>query len=236
MRRTRLPALLLLASSLALAAPTPRPFHMTGVVTNSLGVPLAGVRVGADNTVVSGSEVWTVTDAKGRYDLDLSKMPILNAWTAVAHLDVKSGGVVRTLTPEVDDAAPFLGKTGAVRNFTLRIVGKSPGGGYYGALFYANFGSSSAGDMPDFDDVEYTLTPAGPLVDGTNGNPVTLRWAQLPFEVPQGRYVVTARSRSDAGRLWLKAPGGTYGPSATVDVTYTPGTGMTLSVDVVRPR
>ncbi|MPY66405.1 carboxypeptidase regulatory-like domain-containing protein [Deinococcus sp. SDU3-2] len=213
-----------------------RPFHMTGVVKNSQGKPLAGVRVGADNTVLDGSEVWTTTDAQGRYDLDLSRMPILNSWTAVAHVVVKYGGEQQTLTPEVDNSAPFLGKDGAIRNFTLKITGKSPGGGYYGALFYANLGLSEAGEMPEWGDVEFTLTPAGPLIDGSKGQPIKLRQSQLPFEVPQGRYKVTARSISGKGPIWLKVRGGAYGPEAVLHPTYTAGTGMTLSVDMVHPR
>ncbi|MBB6018185.1 carboxypeptidase-like regulatory domain-containing protein [Deinococcus radiopugnans] len=215
---------------------TARPFHLTGTVKTSQGKPLAGVRVGADNTVLDGSEVWTTTDAQGRYDLDLSAMPILNSWTAVANLTVTSHGQQYTLYPEVDNPAAFLGKDGAVRHFTLRLTGKTPNGGYYGARLFANLGLSEAGDMPEFDDVEFTATPDGPLLDGTAGTPVTLRWAQLPFEVPQGTYVVTARSLSGKGPLWLKARGGSYGPRATVAMEYTAGTGMTLNVDVVQPR
>lgn len=209
---------------------------MTGVVKNSLGAPLNGVRVGADNTMIDGSEVWTTTDAQGRYDLDLSKMPILNSWTAVANLVVRYSGGEHTLYPEVDDSAAFMGRDGAVRNFTLKITGKTPGGGYYGALFYAQLGLSDAGEMPEFGDVEFTLTPAGPLIDGTQGAPIQLRQSQLPFEVPQGRYTVTARSISGRGPIWLKARGGTYGPEAVPDLEYTAGTGMTLSVDMVHPR
>lgn len=213
-----------------------RPFHMVGVVKNSLGVPLKGVRVGADNTVIDGSEVWTTTDAQGRYDLDLSKMPILNSWTAVAHLVVKYNGDHQTLTPEPDNTAAFLGKDGAVRNFTLRITGKSPGGGYYGALFYAQLGLSDAGEMPEYGDVEFTLTPLGPLIDGSKGQPIKLRQSQLPFEVPQGRYTVTARSISGKGPIWLAPRRGDYGPSATVDMIYWAGTGVTLEVSMVHPR
>ncbi|MBZ9714988.1 carboxypeptidase-like regulatory domain-containing protein [Deinococcus multiflagellatus] len=213
-----------------------RPFHMVGVVRNSQGTALAGVRVGADNTVLDGSEVWTTTDAQGRYDLDLSKMPILNSWTAVAHLDVDYNGKAYTLTPELDSTAPFVGQDGAVRNFTLKLVGKSPNGGFYGALFYASAGFSSAGEVPTFGDVELTLTPSGPLIDGTKGQPIVLHDDQTPFEVPQGRYTVTARSLSGQGAIWLKPRGGQYAPSATVDMQYWAGTGMTLEVDMIHPR
>lgn len=218
------------------ASARPRPFHMTGVVKNSQGQPLPGVRVGADNTVLNGSEVWTTTDAQGRYDLDLSKMPILNSWTAVAHLVVKDGGEQQTLFPEPDNSAPFLGQDGAVRDFTLKITGKTPNGGYHGALFYAHLGLSEAGEMPEWGDVEFTLIPAGPLIDGSKGQTIKLRQSQLPFEVPQGRYRVTARSISGRGPIWLKVRGGEYGPEAALNPAYTAGTGMTLSVDMVHPR
>ncbi|WP_157452094.1 carboxypeptidase-like regulatory domain-containing protein [Deinococcus aquatilis] len=213
---------------------TLRPYHMVGVVKNSLGKPLAGVRVGADNTYFDGTEVWTVTDAQGRYDLNLEGT--MGAWTAVAHLNVNYHGQAITLTPEVDNAAAFGGVDGAVRNFTLKITGKSPGGGYYGALVYGLLGLSVDGDMPEFGDVEYTLTPDGPLIDGTAGDPFVLKWSQLPFEVPQGRYTVTARSISDKGPIWVRPRGGTYGSSASLDVEYTPGSGMTISFEVVQPR
>lgn len=214
----------------------PRPLHMVGVVKNSQGKPLAGVRVGADNTELRGTEVWTVTDAKGRYDLDLSGVPVLSSWVPVAHMAVKYNGQQHTLFPEADNPAAFLGRDGAVRNFTLKITGKSPGGGYYGARFYAHLGLSSAGDMPEFGDVEFTLAPQGPLIDGTTGDTVVLKQEQLPFEVPQGRYRVTARSLSGKGPIWLKPRGGEYGPVAVVDVIYWAGTGNTLEVDMMHPR
>ena len=215
---------------------TARPYHMVGVVKNSQGKPLANARVGADNTVIDGSEVWTVTDGQGRYDLDFSNFPILNSWTATANFPVDYHGQPYTLYPEVDTTAPFLGQDGAVRNFTLKLTGPSSGGGYHGALLYANYGLSEAGEMPEFNDVEYQLVPDGPLIDGTTGDSFSLKWAQLPFEVPQGRYTITARSLSGEGPLWLKTRGGSYGPSATLNMEYTAGTGMTLSVDIIHPH
>ncbi|SMB97635.1 hypothetical protein SAMN00790413_06098 [Deinococcus hopiensis KR-140] len=80
--------------------------------------------------------------------------------------------------------------------------------------------------MPEYGDVELTLTPAGPPTDGAKGQPTKLRQSQLPFEVPQGRSRFTARSipRKGPAPTWPNVRGSAY------------RTGMTLSVDMVHPR
>lgn len=222
-----LPALLAGAASAA-------PYVMQGVVRDAAGRPLAGVRVGADNTYFDGTELWTVTDPQGRYRLDLKGT--MGAWQPVARLKRVYHGETFDLALQADNDAPFGGKDGATRNFTLLVSGKSRQGGLYGARFYAQMGFSSDGDIVDNDDLVVTLTPRGPLLDGSPGKTLSFRYREAPLDVPLGRYAVTARLASGDRPVFVRARGGSYAPSAVVDVQYVAGTGHVLSVDVIHPR
>src|SRR3546814_3061732 len=58
----------------------------------------------------------------------------------------------------------------------------------------------------DMEDVELTLTPSGPLIDGSEGKTLVLRqgdhyWVQFGYleDIPIGRYTVTAILKNEAG-------------------------------------
>ncbi|PYE55410.1 carboxypeptidase-like regulatory domain-containing protein [Deinococcus yavapaiensis] len=235
--KTMLPLLfaaLLAGGTLAASNVKPTPWVMQGVVRNAAGQPIPGVSVGADNTYFDGSEMWTVTDAQGRYKLDLKNT--MGAWQAVARIKRKYADRQIDMTLEPDDTRPFGGKDGAIRNFTWRVSGKTPGGGLYGASFYAMNGFESEGDLVEYGDLEVTLTPVGALLDGSKGKAITVKYTAPLRDVPLGTYRVTARSLSGAGSVWVRARGGEYAPSAVVTLRYEAGTGEVLSVDVIRPR
>lgn len=224
----------LLAGGTHAASGKPTPWIMQGLVRNAAGQPLAGVRVGADNQYFDGSEMWTVTDEKGRYRLDLKGT--MGSWQAVARVKRTYHGRAIDMTLEPDNDAPFGGKDGAVRNFTWRISGQTPDGGLYGASFYAQNGFESEGELVEYGDLEVTLTPEGPLLDGSRGKTIKVKYTAPLRDVPLGQYRVTARSLSGTGPVWVRAKGGEYAPSAVVNLQYQAGTGEVLSVDVIRPR
>src|SRR3546814_11979338 len=58
----------------------------------------------------------------------------------------------------------------------------------------------------DMEDVELTLTPSGPLIDGSQGKTLVLRqgdhyWVQYGYleDIPIGRYTVTEILKKEAG-------------------------------------
>jgi hypothetical protein len=173
---------------------TPEPYIMKGRVTNSAGEPLEGVEVFADNTLLYDSNLVDVTDAEGYYRIDLNGiMP--SSWQGAAYVETTYEGNYYMIRLEADNEQAFAGVDGAIRNFTWRVQGEIPGGGYHGALayVYTNF----TDEWPEnYDDafVKLTFTPQGPLIDGSTGETLVLSPDGGEIrDIPIGRYTVTAQ-------------------------------------------
>ncbi|HYE56819.1 MAG TPA: carboxypeptidase-like regulatory domain-containing protein [Chitinophagaceae bacterium] len=164
-----------------------------GRVTDAKGNGMANVKVVIENTVLYATYVYATTDANGYYKATVPP----GSWHALVTIQ-------RTfldkpynfdLCPDVDDF--FAGSEGAVRNFTWKLSGARPSGGFYGSnvAVYSEPGSSFG-----MDEVELTLTPDGPLVDGSMGTPITKKLTDIGGgedgirDVPVGMYSITARN------------------------------------------
>ncbi|MFC4456110.1 carboxypeptidase-like regulatory domain-containing protein [Deinococcus sonorensis] len=171
-------------------------YTMSGVVRNSAGQPVAGAKVFAGHTVYYNTNALGVTDANGRYSVSVREPA--GSWYAGGQVTREYHGRTYTFELHPDDPAPFNGASGAVRNFEWRLTGPRPDGGTYGGtvMVYADFFDPELLDL--LSDVELTLTPDGPLVDGSPGRVITSGLSQTPEgdgvrDVPIGRYRVTAR-------------------------------------------
>ncbi|ATB46818.1 carboxypeptidase-like regulatory domain-containing protein [Corallococcus macrosporus] len=209
--------LLLLGTSLACSAcsnggasnpgPGPGPNNgnteknvLKGKATDTAGRPLAGVEVVADNQVLYNSDVVGVTGADGTYRLELGQAA--TTWNASARLQRDFNGRRYTFELHPSNSNTFAGNEGAVRDFNWRLAGAKPGGGVYGSGLFLNLTDYVDPADPDQalqrEHVELTLTPAGPLVDGSTGTPTTARGTNTPdgfglLDLPIGRYTVTGR-------------------------------------------
>lgn len=213
------------------------PAILKGRVTTSQGAPLAGVEVFADNTLLYDSNLLAATDANGYYRIDLSSFN--TTWHAGASLDTTFEGENYEISLAPDDDSDFATATGAIRNFTWKLSGEQPeGDSYYGSLVYV-YGDFSTSDFL-VDDVELTLTPEGPLIDGSTGQAIV----QKPVggeinDVPIGRYTVTGRYLEPGGaaRPLLIAPDGTDNFQPAQSLTFSNdsyyGTMMEM---IVRPQ
>jgi hypothetical protein len=208
-------------------------YIMKGQVTDAHGVPLAGVEVFADNTLLYDSNLLASTDANGTYRIDLSAFT--TTWHAGATLNATFEGQTYAYSLEPSDDSVFAGVDGAIRNFTWKLTGAQPGGGYYGSVVYV-YGDFATTDFL-VDDVELTLTPEGPLIDGSAGQSIV----QQPLggeivDVPIGRYTVTGRYLEPSGsvRPLLIASEGGSDFAASKSVTFSNdgyyGTTMELTV------
>ncbi|MDQ6418527.1 stalk domain-containing protein [Paenibacillus sp. LHD-117] len=167
------------------------PYFVTGRVVNERGEPVPNVDLYADNQLLYNSNLYGTTDEYGYYAIELPMLA--TTWhmsaTFAADYNGKSYGV--NVTP-VDDK-PFAGNTGAVRNFVLGSVT----GELY--LYLADYShpDDPALPPPDPNDVVITLSPVGPLLDGSEGETIVKRGSNFPGgfgipDVPIGRYEVTA--------------------------------------------
>lgn len=179
-------------------SPTPAPqppaeeaesYVVKGYIRDANGNPLPGVTVYADNTLLYDSNVLGVTDESGHYRIELPQ--IATSWRTGADLTTTYNGKDFTFHLAADVDQPFAGKTGAVRNFTWKK--------FDGQIYiYPNY--SFDDNLPEFQmtDLELTLTPIGPLLDGSTGQTIVKHAGPVQGgagidQVPIGRYKATAR-------------------------------------------
>ena len=167
---------------------------LKGRIVDADGNPLSGVKVFANNTLYYNMNAIGISDVNGYYriPIDDSRSPG-GTWLATAQIKLAS----YTFDLTVDNSDPFAGNTGAIRNFQFLTP--------RGTVIYHMqelFDPRDGDDVPlgsfSVYDIELTLTPVGPLVDGSKGS-IIKRFGQrtgsgsaVP-DVPIGRYKVTAQ-------------------------------------------
>lgn len=168
--------------------------YATGKVTDTKGNPLANVQITIENVLPGASNSHLgKTDDKGFYKI---KVGIVGAYRASAYHDVVYNGVAYSLPLHADNDETF-SNDGAVRNFQWKLSGPMYSGGNYGSSITLNSDINFQIDDPE--NVEYTLTPVGKLIDGSDGKVLTMR-PGLPntasyeklLDIPIGRYTLTA--------------------------------------------
>lgn len=167
-----------------------------GHVSDPLGNPVKGAEVVVDNQLLYDSNIVLVTDDRGDYR---AEMPTFAATYAVtATMGKTYNGAKYTFDLAPSDPSPFVGKEGAVRDFTWQLTGPRPEGDFfYGGILdvYVNPSNPRDGSYVDQTDVRFVLTPVGTLVDGSTGKTVTKTPETGQFEIPDipvGRYKITA--------------------------------------------
>lgn len=198
----------------------PEKGYVTGRVTDTKGAPLAGVEILIDNTLIYNSYLSGQADAKGNYKI---KVPN-GAWMAYAILKKEYNQKRYEIYLDPEIAAGFGGE-GATRNFQWKLTGerKAPLTGTYGGNILLTRAVGS--ELFDSENIEYTLTPVGPLIDGSTGGVLKIQEApgtyKLP-DIPIGRYTVTAVYKSPSGNRPIKLKnryvnGSAFSPSIQLD-------------------
>ena len=181
------------------AAPAPaadgRP-AVVGAVKDAAGKPIEGAVVVADATLFYNTNLEARTKRDGSYRIELPREGMQTTWNVTASLRRKYHDKTYRFDLHPDDAEPFAGPDGAVRNFEWRLSGEKPEDrGLYGSHVVA-YTELLSDLLPE--SIELTLTPDGPLVDGSEGKPITGKLVSTPegwaiADVPVGRYRITAR-------------------------------------------
>ncbi|MGB8191436.1 MAG: carboxypeptidase-like regulatory domain-containing protein [Chitinophagaceae bacterium] len=186
-----------------------------GRVVDSKGDPIANAKVVIEHTVLYAKYVYAVTDANGNYKTNVPE----GSWHASVQIQKKflDREYNFELSPDVD--AAFAGSAGAVRNFSWKLSGAKPGGGFYGSYVAVYNEPGSSFDMTD---VEVTLKPNGPLVDGSMGMTITKKLTDIGGgqeginDVPIGMYNITARNTTTGQALQIRIRNnGAYDNSVT---------------------
>lgn len=201
--QARRPAALLalLALSAGLAAPAARPGEVSGTVLDTRRRPMPGALIWVLPSVTTGL-VKATTDAGGRYRVTaLPNVPYATtAWAKVPYRGETF--CVRLAAESPAQYAPFAGRDGAVRNFRWTLSGPVPDSDssttFFGAEVRVMTAAVDDGEqlVPLAESrVEFTLTPTGPLIDGSAGKTITRTTRageNMLYDIPLGHYAVTA--------------------------------------------
>ena len=186
-----------------------------GRITDSQGNPMANAKIVIEHTVYYASYVYATSDANGYY-----KAAVPNgSWKAAVQIQRNYLGQSYTFDLHPDNPEPFAGTTGAVRNFSWKLSGTKPEGGFYGS-YVAVYPEPGAAFL--MEDVALTLTPEGALADGSTGQIITRSLTDIGGgedgikDVPIGKYTITARNKSTNQPLQIRIRNtGTYNNKVT---------------------
>jgi hypothetical protein len=180
---------------------------LVGRITDMQGNPLPNILVYAGQSPYASTGQMGTSNANGRYKVPLRT----GSWRAYAFLEREYNGRTYKIDLYPDTYDAFDGD-GAVRNFQWRLTGEKPSGPgtCYGGSVQLAF--DPGGGHDDIHNVDVTLTPVGPLIDGSAGQPLTRRSPDDPrgqyysylTDVPIGRYQVTARYRPTGKALKVR--------------------------------
>ena len=195
----------------------PEAYLASGSAVDTQGNPLANVAIFADNQFVDGSTLTTKTGTDGRYRIELPQTA--TTWHMTATHEVEYHGRTYSFPLHPDDDSAFAGNTGGVRNFSWKLKGKRPDDGFYGAFVvgYTDLEEYSI----DIREVELTLVPDGPLVDGSTGETITGKFkstgdGDAVQDIPLGRYTITAKEGDKPLMLRIRNEA-SYATSVTSD-------------------
>ncbi|MGD8190640.1 carboxypeptidase-like regulatory domain-containing protein [Brevibacillus ginsengisoli] len=166
------------------------PYVVKGFLRTAQGKPIPGVTINADNQLFYDSNLGAVTDKNGFYRIQLPHLP--TTWIMSTSFSLPYNGKEQKLYLRSDVDQPFASSSGAIRNFTLK--------GVVGHIEINPDFWSFDDSLPQFEmnDLEVTLTPVGPLFDGSTGKTITTRAMALQTgghgvdKIPLGRYKISA--------------------------------------------
>jgi Carboxypeptidase regulatory-like domain len=203
-----------------------------GSVVDTQGRPLSGVEIVVDNQLLENANETAQTGSDGRYRIELPQTAA--TWHVTATHSVEYHGTTYSFPLHPSDDSAFAGNTGGVRNFAWKLKGKRPDDGFYGAFVV---GYNDLGDFSfALEDVELTLVPDGPLVDGSEGSTITGPLVSTGdgnalVDIPLGRYAITAKADGDPLLIRILDSGAPFEQSLTSDFE-TPGSLPIYRLDV----
>lgn len=195
----------------------PVPGKARGYVYGTDGKPLKGAIIGVRSTAVGGAETSASakTDYRGYYEVTVP-FGAAGFYTSGYSKEYGDGILGMGLSPADGEADEFASGKGHVENWILKPYGIADRAGaqdqpqyvnnYYGGgivLEYENENDGMAGPkgIPFGSTVEVTLTPKGPLLDGSKGQPLTVRKVLKDngemrlylVNIPVGTYTISGR-------------------------------------------
>ena len=185
---------------------TPQAGYAMGTVRDAKGNPIKGAEITINNTGGVVNNLIGYSDANGNYKIKLSTGggPLIGSYYVRGHVTVNYLNYPFKLALFVEDDSAFSPEEGAVKNLKLTIAGKRSNfgdSGWYGGTIEVDNHTSNS----HFPNIEVTLEPIGPLVDGSTGETQVARPDWLySYNVPVGQYKITARDVATNKQLAVK--------------------------------
>ncbi|GAB3957275.1 hypothetical protein GCM10028805_49520 [Spirosoma harenae] len=200
--------------------------YLIGKVIDPQGKPLSKATIYIDHTVITGNgpEVKTATD--GTYKIQM--INLAGEWIAKGYILKQYNDRVYKIALDPENEDSFTSGEKPVRNFQWKLTGHIPDLSldlYYGGTMEMSR-DLNANELYDNENVEFTLTPVGPLIDGSTGNALKLkakkRYDTFLKDIPMGRYKVTAVYKPTGEQLlvrdaWNFTDDIVYHPSVIMD-------------------
>lgn len=190
------------------AAPDPatsQAGYVTGRVVDAQGRPIKDAEVIANNTGAFVGNLVGYTDASGNYRIKLNSGAQLGAYYVRGHVRYTFESQPYNLMLLTESDRMFTAEEGAVRNMHLTLSGDRTQNvsdiGYFGGTLEVDNHTSST----RFPNIEVTLEPVGPLVDGSTGQTLTAKPDWLySYNIPVGKYRITVRDVATNRALKVK--------------------------------
>ena len=179
--------------------------YATGKIVDADGAGIAGAKILLDNTMFYGSYIHGTSSEGGTYKIAVQQ----GSWQTFAYLEKTYNGQTYTIELFPDKTDSFT-EDGGVRNFVWKLEGRMPweAESYCGGHVEL---TPDFGFYEDEQDIEITLTPSGPLIDGSKGRTLRLSFGHVKWkhrselqDIPLGRYTVTAKLTRSGTSVPLK--------------------------------
>ena len=180
--------------------------YVSGKVLDAQGKPIKDAEITVNNTGGVVNNLIGYSDANGNYRIKLSTGggPLIGSYYVRGHVTVSYLNYPFKLALFVEDDSAFSPEEGAVKNLRLHVAGPRSNfgdSGWYGGTIEVDNHTRNS----HFPNIEVTLEPVGPLVDGSVGETQIARPDWLySYNVPVGQYKITARDMATGQKLAVK--------------------------------
>ncbi|RRB07814.1 carboxypeptidase-like regulatory domain-containing protein [Larkinella rosea] len=170
-----------------------------GRVVDEQGKPVANAVIVASSTDFYNKTSTGYTDVNGNYSFKLPTGIAEGSYTVDGTVTYKYHNKNYKMALYQEDTRVFSAYEGAVRNFKFRLTGKRTiDDDATSRPLGARLEVHHQVDHVVLENVEITLDPVGPLVDGSIGTKIVVPMADRSYyieDIPLGMYKITARDR-----------------------------------------
>jgi hypothetical protein len=198
--------------------------YLAGKVTDPQGKPLAKATIYTDNTVIKGRGAEVTTASDGTYQVQIPKD--LGQWVSKGYILKQYNDRVYKMALDPENPDSFTAEEKPVRHFQWKLTGHIPDLSldlYYGGTAEL-FRDPNEEGLQDSENIEFTFTPTGVLIDGSVGKTLKLqsvkRDRNFLKDIPMGRYKISAVYKPTGEPLLVADAWGddlTYQPTVTLD-------------------